>query len=252
MKTAIYYFSGTGNSQYVAEQMKLQLENLSHEVVIQSIEEEVIDFDVDLLILGGPIYAGNIPEKMIRWILRHIPQTTNTKAVVYTTSAGLKNANGVTSMGDKLIKKGYELLATPIYEMPRNYYFDGYEQTPYEEALEKIRHTTERIGEEMLEMLTSNSIVIEEKVLKYDLLEEVMSVMTRFMGKNYVIGSSCIQCGLCQKSCPMSNINLSKKKAYGLKCMMCTRCLHQCPVNAITYKGIAQEQYKLQVLMDEI
>lgn len=252
MKAAIYYFSGTGNSKYIAEQMALYLKTLEYEVILKSIEEEIGDFDVDLLIIGGPIYAGNIPEKLIRWIIRNVPETSRSKAIVFTSSAGLLNAHGVTSMGDKLIKKNYDLIGSLTYEMPRNYYFDGYEKTPFDQVKKQITDLTGKIPEDLNRCLKLKPILIEEKVLKYDLLEEVMSLMTRFMGKNYSMSAACIQCGLCERSCPTKNIDLSKKKPYGLKCMMCTRCLHNCPVNAIEYKHIQQEQYKLKEILENL
>lgn len=58
--------------------------------------------DCDCLIVGGPIYAGNMPDELINWIRKVVPKGIGKKAAVYSTSAGLDNAHGVKSIGKKV------------------------------------------------------------------------------------------------------------------------------------------------------
>lgn len=48
----------------------------------------------------------------------------------------------------------------------------------------------------------------------------------------------CINCGLCEKLCPMSNITIVNGIAVSSdKCTMCYRCISKCPRQAITLLG---------------
>lgn len=53
----------------------------------------------------------------------------------------------------------------------------------------------------------------------------------------FTVNSSCINCGLCQKNCPVHAIEMKENKPFWIlpKCDNCLCCLHHCPVEAINY-----------------
>lgn len=250
MKVNILHFSGTGNTKYVADYLGEKLVNTGHDVKINGIDTNpTIDEDVELLILGGPIYAGNVPEKMIRWILRNV-QDKNANCIVYSTSAGLKNANGVDSLAKKLDKKGYNILAKETYVMPRNFYFGKYPKNTTQEVNDMIKNTNKQI-DILVDRLNKGKLYLADTenkgVLGKDLLAETFSVMAKFMGKNFSVDENCVKCGICVKNCPEKNIVFDDNKEIKFlnKCMLCTRCIHNCPKNAINYKNNKYAQYNL-------
>ncbi|MEG2848462.1 MAG: EFR1 family ferrodoxin [Bacilli bacterium] len=252
MKINIIYFSGTGNSKYVANYLSEKLINSSNEVNIYSIEENYeINEEVDLLIIGGPIYAGNVPEKLIKSVLRNIPDR-KIDCIVYTTSAGLLNANGVDSLAKKLDKKGYNIIAKETYEMPRNFYFGKYKKNTKEE-INKIINNTNKQLDILVNNINMKNLYMENMenkgVLTKDLLAETFSIMAKFMGKNFSVDENCTKCGMCVKKCPEKNIifDSSNNIKFLNKCMMCTRCIHSCPKNAINYKKKKYDQYSIKM-----
>ena len=250
MKITMIHFSGTGNSKYIADYLGHKLIENNHNVDIYSIEQNpIISKDTDLLIIGGPIYAGNVPEKLIRWVLRNVPES-NANCIVYSTSAGSLNANGVDSLAKKLSKKGYNVLAKETYVMPRNFYFGKYPKNTKDEVneiLTKVNEELDELVDKICLEVFEYKIFENKGVLVKDLLAETFSVMSRFMGKNFSVDDNCIKCGLCVKSCPQNNISFDQDKNIRFlnKCMLCARCIHKCPKNAINYKGKKYEQYSL-------
>lgn len=251
MNIVIRYFSGTENTKYIAEQFSNKLLTNGDSVDIASMEEKDIPEKMDLLIIGGPIYAGNIPENLIKYILRKTPKTDKfTNAFVYTTSAGLLNANGVYSMASKLEKKGYKIIGMESFAMPRNFYFGRYEPMKEDYIKEMIENAKLKIDINAEKIIKNNFDKIEVKhkgILKLDLLEELFSVISRLMGKSFKVNENCIKCMKCVKNCPTKNI--SEKKGvfkYGMSCMMCTRCIHNCPAHAITFGKKLYDQYSLK------
>lgn len=243
MNITIVYFSGTGNTKAVANVYQQFFERLGHNVTLHSIEEKPLIGDHDLLIVGGPIYAGNMPDELISWVRQNIPKTKFARAIVYSTSAGLANANGVKSIGKKLSKKGYQIIDQLTLEMPRNFYIDKYDPTPLEKREEQFKNMVRLIRESIDNLNLKASIDIKDSTITIDFFADLFRIMAKQMGKQFKINDNCVQCGICEKDCPKSNIKHITKE-YSNKCILCTRCIHNCPVNAISYKGKTIEQYK--------
>lgn len=196
-----------------------------HSVVISSIENLQEIPEHDFLIVGGPIYAGNMPDKLINWMRKVVSTiSANKKAIVYSTSAGLLNANGVKSIGKKLIKKGYTLVDATTFEMPRNFYVDKYDPTPEDIQKQQFENAAASILKSVSKMDATTMLDISESVIMIDLLADVFRLMAKSLGKSYQITDKCIGCGKCEKNCPQHNIDF-RKKFYSNKCMMCTRCI---------------------------
>lgn len=245
MRISIVYFSGTGNTRAIALGFEKSLAKAGHQVTVSSIENIKRLEDHDLLIIGGPIYAGNMPDELINWVRQRIsPAVGSKKAIVYSTSAGLLNANGVKSIGKKLIKNGYVLVDTPTFEMPRNFYIDKYEPTPEAVQKNQFDNAAKRILDSVDKIHATEPLIMKDSVLMIDLLADIFRIMAKSMGKSFYIDDSCIGCGKCESNCPKKNIS-HKNKTYYNNCILCTRCIHNCPVNAIGYKGKKIDQYRV-------
>lgn len=244
MKILVVYFSGTGNTKAIAEGYKKALSSKGHSVTLMSIEESHMLDEHELLMVGGPIYAGNMPDELINWVRKYVKPVNDKKAIAFSTSAGLLNANGVKSIGKKLNHKGYTLIELVTFEMPRNFYIDRYEPTPEEVQKQQFENATLKIIESLSHIDRIRSLNVDESVVMIDIFADLFRVMAKFMGKSFQIHENCIGCGLCEKNCPKHNIK-SKEKKYMNRCIMCTRCIHNCPVNAISYKGKHIEPYQV-------
>jgi len=86
MKIVITYFSGTGNTKAIALGYERALQDLGHHVICQSIETITEIPSHDLLIIGGPIYAGNVPDELISWIRKTIKTCEPVKKAIGYTS----------------------------------------------------------------------------------------------------------------------------------------------------------------------
>jgi len=244
MNVSIVYFSGTGNTKAIAQGYEAVLAKSGHHIEIMSIEESTCIPDHELLIIGGPIYAGNMPDELINWIRKNVKRVDEKKTIVFSTSAGLLNANGVKSIGKKLINKGYSLLDMSAFEMPRNFYIDKYDPTPDNIQKQQFENAATKIMESLSKINNCNQIRIKESVIMIDLFADLFRIMAKSLGKSFSINENCIGCGMCEKNCPKKNIKFKDKKYFN-KCIMCTRCIHNCPVNAISYKGKQIEQYRV-------
>jgi len=250
MRAVIRYFSGTGNTRYGAELFAERLKGMGYSVSCESIETAgPILEEMDLLVIGGPVMAGNVPEQLIRWVLRSVPSVSRGDALVFTTSAGLENAHGVHSLARKLAKKGFRVVGQPVFEMPRNYYFGRYEPTPAEDQRRLAAELPGKVAGALADIGNGSPPVPLQgkgKTLTQDLTAELFGLIARGMGKKFTsFPGDCIGCGRCIRECPRQNIraNPAGGVVFQGRCMLCTRCIHHCPAHAIGYGGVKYARY---------
>lgn len=250
MNILIKYSSGTGNTAYIADILASTLKESGDAVECSAIEVASDFRSFDLLVVGGPIYAGNCPEKLIRYVIRNVPAAQHKKAVVFSTSTGLLNAHGVSSLSSKLHKKGYDVLVNERFVMPRNYYFGHYQpmESGYcRELFVAAASQARTLAGKIHAGVDEKPEIAQKGIVSKDLLAELFSVMAKFMGRSFKANQNCTLCMKCVRNCPQNNIKKSKDGiVFGFDCMMCTRCIHGCPAHAIEYSKKTYRQYRIQ------
>lgn len=254
MKALILYFSGTGNTDYVAKDLHAKLKDLSISTEVRSIETifpgEVAEFD--LLILGFPIYAGAAPE-FFRQYLKNLPSAKEKGVFVFCTRA-MYEGQAINHVYKQLETKGYIPLGHTSMEMPGSdgLPFMSKDSKYVRRALDKnygnIREINEFaqriacvIGEinkvkslKGLSMKAPRGIPGFNKLLQllwdagYSFAEKKMK--PKFRAEK----EKCVQCGVCIKQCPAKNISMTRDSiSFAAHCYMCMRCINQCPCEAI-------------------
>ena len=118
MRLLFLYFSGTGNTDYVAHYLAQRLDQSQVEVELRSIEwqppEKVTDFD--LLAFGFPVYAADSPG-FVQTYLEQLPSGANRGAFVFCTK-GAYAASAVKLNLQRLAMRGYVPLCGGDVIMP--------------------------------------------------------------------------------------------------------------------------------------
>lgn len=246
-KVAIVYFSGTGNTKYIAEKMKEAIVKTDMEVDLINIEKDKINPNIyKHIIIGGPVYVERYPEILLKYMESNLSNYKGT-CMLYST----QGSEGLTPVFKHAIKRINHLKVTyckHLY-MPNNFYNFGFKKCPKEKEIELIKSASIEAQKGVLEFFTgrtnswdiSNSrVVLAEMVyrLVYSFFRSLM------MKKLSVDENKCIKCGLCEKSCPGKSIKVFPKLTINNNCTFCQRCINICPKNAFLYKGKAIDQYK--------
>lgn len=250
MKIIIYYFSGTGNTELVAELYKKHFENLGENSVelykIHRLEEnEKIPCpkDFDLIGIAFPIYGFNSPEPVYKFakMLPKISQESNAKKRAFIFRTGGEGTSFNNYASQKIIsllqKKGYDILCDQLYVMPYNMIF---------------RHSPQMVKSEFIYADAMAKLCVREiqndvhKKVKYFPLRywfvpivRMVWPYAKFQGKFIlkVNKKKCVQCGACVKNCPQRNIHFDEKKqkyVFGADCALCVACSFNCPKDAIS------------------
>ena len=246
-KGVIYYFSGTGNTAFVASEFQENYKKTKIDVDLFSIE--TIDTTTSqgkytFLMIGFPTYAFYPPQIVIDFV-KNLPEVKDKPVILFATGGG--SAGASFNVLEKILrKKHYNVISNFLYIMPDNVYFMFGKDTDKDEQIDlAITSTKEKIKKDFDFIISGKS-----KFIKSNILSSIMSNIVKFF---FDIGQKntknrwfwdkkeCVMCGLCEKNCPTKNITMKKEKGkiiWGNNCMFCTRCYNFCPRKAIHYKSI--------------
>ena len=238
-KCLLVFYSGTNNTTYITNKLKVRLENEGYEVDIYRINPlklEKLDFsNYDLVGIGYPIYGFNLPG-IVHKFFKKQSFIKDQRYFIYKNSGETYGANDASSLAlRRLIKRRKGNLTNEYhFIMPYNIHFR------FDENLVK-----EMLGIDELLM----DILIKEikdnipNIKKYKFIHRLINHPMRltYIGGNInvlfykVDKKKCINCGLCIKNCQMNNIYHDKqgKIKFHSHCLMCMNCTLNCPKDAI-------------------
>lgn len=239
VKCLLIFYSGTNNTTYLTNKLKVRLEGEGYDVDVYRIDPlnlEKLDSSKYWLIgVGYPIYGFNMPG-IVDKFFRKQKFYQNQRIFIYKNSGETYSANDSSSLMLKHKIKHDKANLTNEYHfmMPYNIHF----------------RFDEKLIKEMLMMddLLLDILVKEIKenipnIKKYKYINNFINYPMRltYIGGNvnvlfYKVDSKkCVHCGLCVKNCQNKNITIDKdgKVKFGTHCLMCMACTLNCPTDAI-------------------
>lgn len=252
MKALILYFSGTGNTKFLAKKIQHQLEENEIEVTIQSMEQKITKQmeNYDYLFLGTPKYY-EYPALPLIWFIKEKLQKTSKPlpVFVFCTQASYTTTN-FNEISKRLEEKNYLLSMGKSYAMASNMVIFHATKPADKEIIEKnVKKTLQALKKDVKQFLNQKMSVEKPSKVQAAVGYASGHIFTKlfpvFMMRYSVDQKSCIQCNKCVKQCPVQNIK--RKDGYPKfykKCVFCMRCINGCPVNAIRYMNKKCEQYE--------
>ena len=243
----ILYFSGTGNSRYVAE----QIAKITNDELV-SINEKIKNKDTgkitakERLVFVVPTYAWRIPKVIRDWILKADFWYDENTWFVMTCGSEIGNS---AKYNEKLCnEKGFNYMGSAGVVMPENYI--AMFNTPTKEETEEIfikadaqiRNIANRIAENKPFTTPRNNLQDKFMSSAVNMLFYPMFVSA----KGFYADDKCTSCGKCVKVCPLNNIEMKNNKPeWDKNCTHCMACISYCPTSAIEYgkKTIGKDRY---------
>lgn len=245
----IFYFSGTGNTWLVSDEMVRQLEKLGHTARAFSIEtlsaNEAIELiqDSEIVGFGYPIHGSDLPVPMKNFI-GQLPVVSGKKAFVFCTQ-WLWSGDGAAVGGTLLHDKGFNVQWGEHFLMPNNVTVSII-SLPYTNDPDRLAGVLGRAAKRAalfareidagrVSLRGFNQVSFYLGSLQRVPFRRVFHKFQNDIGIDY---ANCIDCGECVRLCPVDNFYYEDKviKTRG-DCIICFRCYNFCPVAAITHMG---------------
>lgn len=247
MGAEVYYFTGTGNSLTVAKDIaeKINGELISIPSVIGN---DTVKTDADVIGIVFPVSMWGIP-LIIKRFVKKIENLQGKYIFAIATYGGMPAAT--INMLDKVIKScNGELAAGFTVHMPSNY-------IPWVNAIDEEKQRQMFDGWDEKAGMIAEYIKANKKGKKENsnvflnlifsgILNRASAKHVPTLDKQFWVDEKCNRCGICQKICPVNNIDIiDQKPSWKRNCDQCFACLQWCPEKAIQYgkNTVARKRY---------
>lgn len=246
----IYYFSGLGNTRYVAESIgKIIEEEIRFIPDVDAQKETAFGNSIGFLF---PIYSWGLPKNVVTFMkeltnifwdeirIKEIP-------VWIVCSCGDETGDAPALVEKILTEKGISLAGGWSVIMPNTYVLlPGFDVDSKKLETEKLQHSKIRVTE------IGNKIKSKEWVKDFHkgsfprLRTKLIYPLFLKKGinpKKWKHSSACVKCGKCIKACSINNIFMGEGgPVWGNNCISCLACYHNCPYHAVKYGSITKSK----------
>ena len=233
----IFYFSATGNSKYVADRVAAVTGELCISIA-ECIKAQRFTFSPDKeepIGILSPVYCWGLPSIMNEFLEKWQPDqpTYLWFAATYGTTSGQAGRFAA----EHLRKKGLTLDARFSVRMPDTWtpMFDLSDSAKVQRtnlaAEPQIDELIRRIQRRDHGDFMRGKVPMPAVRLYYPYYAQMRRTA------HFAVNETCVGCGLCERNCPASAIELQNGRPVWVKkqCVMCLSCLHRCPKFAIQY-----------------
>ena len=250
----IYYFSGTGNSLFIAKELQKRIPGSVLIPIVSLLDDRMIQTKGKTIGLVFPVHALTIPIAVKRFIRKTDFSSSEYLFAVATREGTI--FRGFEKIDQLLRKKNRKLDAHFVLNMYNNESrHEGYKIPTESDILSFEKAALQKL--DFIQNIINNKMTSREKDSDYTigfdhhpimnyLLEKTvltgMAVSEYIGGVNYFYSDSkCIGCGICEKVCLSGKIKMIDKKPVWQKnvlCYMCFACLNFCPEKSVQISDI--------------
>ena len=237
-KRIILYFTGTGNSLYIARQ--LADENTEILSIPQMMKQGRHDFAADEIGIVYPIY-GHMPPNMVRNFIKQARLLAGYKFAVLT--FGMLDFNAA-EIWDNISRQSgttFDYINTivmvdnwlPNFNMADQIKMDKH----IPEQLAKVKEDLDQ-QKKWVKPATDAARRAHEGFMYFSRLDPDIGFLMR-SEKYFQVTDACIGCGICTEVCPRGNYKLTSEGVKGEgDCDFCFSCIHNCPQYAIQFASL--------------
>ncbi len=236
------YFTGTGNSGYVARYAAEATGDQAVDLFDKIRNKDYSPMHSDKpWVVAAPIYCWQLPHVVRDWMMA--TEFTGSREIYFLMTCGSSVGNAEKYLRRLCDAKGLEFKGCAEIVMPENYI--AMFEAPDKEKAERIINAAERSLKKAAGHIKAGEPIPGEKPdIKGKLMSSIVNKIYYPLivkDKKFYAKDSCSGCGLCADKCPLGNIEFAAgKPKWKGDCTHCMACIAYCPEEAIEY-GKASE-----------
>ena len=248
----ILYFSGTGNSLQVAKDMSNELGKVELCRLTSLLNKDEIKVKSRILGIVFPVYYARLP-LIVEELVRKLELSKDTYVFAVATYGGapadvLGKLNNILQNEGRILNSGF------LLHMPGNNIF-AYNPSSlkkqnkiFESEKRKVKKISDIIRDRKDYKCESSKLVIDI-IIDRVFIKATDKIMKNFHRRDekFWINDNCSKCRLCEKICPVNNIEFnSDRPLWKHNCEQCAACIQYCPKEAIQWgkKTIKRKRYR--------
>ena len=235
----ILYFSGCGNSFFVARQLSSLIDSALVKINPADPSPALTLSEGEPLGSVCPVYAWAVPRLVSDYVSRI--QSCQRPAYCFLACTCGDNVGRTPERFAKVLqRKGWQLDAAFSFVMPETYInLPGFNIDSPEKEQRKISAVRQRLPEVAARIKNREHVidVVRGKIPRFNsYVTNALFYGLLITDRKFRVNGDCISCGLCEKSCPLGNISLvdGRPQWHG-NCTNCLSFYHRCPMNAINF-----------------
>lgn len=244
--TTIFYYTGTGNSLWIARALARELGNTQiMSMADWKSSKHVIESQMIGLVF--PVHIWGVPARVLEF-LEYLPAMNAEYLFAIANNAG-QVSNTLVQLKKEMQNRGLTLGSGWSVVMPSNYIPWG-GPGPLSKQNQRFAAASTRITQIAGEVSAKALKPVEkgplwQRVL-FTWLYNISFPRVHEMDRNFWVDERCNQCGICVKLCPSNNIVIDGNKlSWQNRCEQCLSCIQWCPQEALQYgkKTSSYERY---------
>lgn len=249
----ILYFTGTGNSRYVAKQLSKQL----HDEVISineyfKYQKQAVFHSEKPYVFVLPTYAWRMPKIVTEWIERASFSGCKKVYVILTCGESVgqadKFAKGFFDKKTNLYFQGLQYIV-----MPENYIV-MFDAPKPKEAKAMVNRSMSKIKKIAQYIRNEDNF----PAIHYHFGSALQSFVINFPFYHFIVNDKgfyatdkCVSCQRCKQLCPLNNVTIiNGQPKWNGHCTHCMACICGCPVEAIEYKKATKNKQRYYLSND--
>ncbi len=251
------YFTGTGNTKTVvcrvanAAAQVLSCPRADFDFSLPAAREQMLAFSPgDLVVIGTPVYAGRVPNKLLPFLTEHI--AGNGALCVPVVTFGNRNFDdGLMELVKLMQADGLSPVAAGAFVGEHSFSTTLGAGRPDSEDLTLADQLGTRAAETILDGQTTLSAAVDghDPVGPYYTpRDRAGNPINILKVKPRTDPDKCVKCGLCVAICTMGSIDPADVSSITGVCIKCCACVKRCPKGAKYYddEGYLYHQHELE------
>ena len=239
----IFYFSSTGNSLFIAEQIKAELGG-----EIRFIPRFTGDVNTyDKIIIISPIHSFGLPTLVYDFIVA----IKSAKPLYIVLNHGGMEAYAPYFTYQLCKEKGLNIRSVQALMMPEIYTLTF---SPPKFSINLVLRQAPKRLKPIIEAIRDDREISIPRPKRDKWTPKYLKnrTMWHMLAKDFSITEHCTHCEKCIRICPTKNIKYENGTiVFGNQCVACLSCYHRCPEKAIVYKNKRKKDRYVNPLIEE-